>query len=175
MSLTSTDRQLSVPPLDVLEGQGSRALGGGVEDGILHFLFFVSSTLSGSNPHAQLFPSFHQGEMEKGTVELAPPSAGYYSCLFVVWKTSGLWSPVIDLSRLNCLVTQTQFKMETNQSVLHAIRRDDWMVSINLKDVYLQIPIHPDSCQFLSFVEFGVPYQFKVFCCGFSTAPQVFI
>ena len=37
----------------------------------------------------------------KGAVELAPlPSPGFYSRLFVVWKTSGSWHPVIDLSRL---------------------------------------------------------------------------
>ena len=48
------------------------------------------------------------------------------------------------------------------------------MVSIDLKDAYLQIPVHPDSRQFLRFVVFGVPYQFKVPCFGLSTAPQVF-
>ena len=112
--------------------------------------------------------------LEKGTVELALPSLGYYSRLFVVWKTSGLWRPVIDLSRLNCLVIQTRFKMETNQSVLCAIRKDNWMVSNDLKDAYLQISVHPDARQFLRFVAFGVPYQFKALCFGLSTAPQVF-
>ena len=35
----------------------------------------------------------------KGAVELAPLlSPGFYSRLFVVWKTSGSWRPVIDLS-----------------------------------------------------------------------------
>ena len=38
------------------------------------------------------------GLIAKGAVELAPlPSLGFYSRLFVVWKTSGLWRPVIDL------------------------------------------------------------------------------
>ena len=41
------------------------------------------------------------GLVVKGAVELAPlPSPGFYSRLFVVWKTSGSWRPVIDLSRL---------------------------------------------------------------------------
>ena len=39
-----------------------------------------------------------QGEIEalidKGVVELAPLSPGYYSCLFVVQKASGFWGPV---------------------------------------------------------------------------------
>ena len=38
--------------------------------------------------------------ISKGAIELAPlPSPGFYSRLFVVWKTSGSWRPVIDLSQ----------------------------------------------------------------------------
>ena len=48
------------------------------------------------------------------------------------------------------------------------------MVFIDLKDVYLQIPVHPNSRQLLRFVALGVPYQFKALCFGLSTAPQVF-
>ena len=36
--------------------------------------------------------------VERDAVELAPlPSPGFYSRMFVVWKTSGSWRPVIDL------------------------------------------------------------------------------
>ena len=179
MSLASPSRRLSVPLLDILEGRGNRALGGGgVEDGISHPLLFTSSTFYGSTPHAQLPSSIKgkalQGEvlslLKKGAVELAPPSPGYYSHLFLVWKTSGSWRPVIDLSCLNHLVIQTWFKMETNKSVLRVIRRNDWLVSIDLKDAYLQVPVRPVSCQFLRFVAFSVPYQFKALCFGLHSS-----
>ena len=59
------------------------------------------------------------GLVVKGAVELAPlPSPGFYSRLFVVWKTSGSWRPVIDLSHLNRFVDVSPFQMETIQSVL---------------------------------------------------------
>ena len=48
------------------------------------------------------------------------------------------------------------------------------MVSIDLKDMYLQIPVHSDSRCFLRFVVYGQVYQFRGLCFGFSTAPQVF-
>ena len=112
--------------------------------------------------------------IEKGAVELAPSSRGYYSCLFVVWKATGSWRPVIDLSLLNRCVIQTRFKMETSQSVLCMVQSDDWMISIDLKDAYLQVPVHPDSRRFLWFVEDGKVYQFKALCFGLSTALQVF-
>ena len=113
--------------------------------------------------------------LQKGAIELAPlPSLGYYSRLFVVMKASGSWRPVIDLSLLNLKVLKTPFKMDTIQSTLLSVRRRDWMVSIDLKDAYLQVPIHPDSRKYLRFMAFDKVYQFKVICFGLSTAPQVF-
>ena len=115
------------------------------------------------------------GLIAKGAVELVPlPSPGFYSRLFVVWKTSGSWRPVIDLSHLNRFVDVSHFQMETIQSVLLSVRQGDWMASIDLKEAYLQVPVHPASRRFLRFVFRGSVYQFKALCFGLSTAPQVF-
>ena len=116
-----------------------------------------------------------QSLLDEGAIELAPlPSPGFYSRLFVVLKASGAWRPVIDLSLLNLRVQQTSFKMETLQSVLLSVCAGDWMVSLNLKDAYLQVPMHPESRKFLRFMVGGKVYQFKVLCFGLSTAPQAF-
>ena len=116
-----------------------------------------------------------QALIAKGAVELAPlPFPGFYNRLFVVWKTSGSWRPAIDLSTLNRFVDVSHFRMETIQSVLLSVRQGDWMASIDLKEAYLQVPIHPDSRQFLRFVAHGRTYQFTTLCFGLSTAPQVF-
>ena len=115
------------------------------------------------------------GLIAKGAVELAPlPSPGFYSRLFVVWKTSGSWRPVIDLSHLNRFVDVSPFQMETIQSVLLSVRQGDWMASIDLKEAYLQVPVHPASRHFLRFMFRDTVYQFKALCFGLSTAPQVF-
>ena len=116
-----------------------------------------------------------QALIAKSAVELAPlPSLGFYSRLFVVWKTSGSWRPVIDLSTLNLFVDVSHFRMETIQSVLLSVRQGDWMASIDLKEAYLQVPVHPDSRRFLRFVAQSRVYQFSALCFGLSTAPQVF-
>ena len=115
------------------------------------------------------------GLVVKGAVELAPLSSpGFYSRLFIVWKTSGSWRPVIDLSHLNCFVDMSAFQMETIQSVLLSVRQGDWMASIDLKEAYLQVPVHPASRHFLRFMFRDQVYQFKALCFGLSTAPQVF-
>ena len=116
-----------------------------------------------------------QALIAKGAVELTLlPSPGFYSRLFVVWKTSGWWRPVIDLSTLNLFVDVSHFQMETIQSVLLSVRQGDWMASIDLKEAYLQVPVHPESRRFLRFVAHGQVYQFTALCFGLSTAPQVF-
>ena len=89
-------------------------------------------------------------------------------------RLRGGWRPIIDLSTLNLSVDQTPFRMETSQTVLRSVRRNDWMVSIDLKDAYLQIPIHPAARRYLRFTARGRTWQFSVLCFGLSTAPQVF-
>ena len=94
--------------------------------------------------------------LNKGAIELTPlPSPGFYSRLFVVMNASGAWRQVIDFSTLNLRIQQTSFKMETLQSVLLSVRPGDWMVSPDLKDAYLQVPMHPDSRKFLRFMVGG--------------------
>ena len=88
-----------------------------------------------------LFQEF-QDLLHKGAIEPAPPTPGFYSRLFVVQKNSGAWRPIIDLSTLNMYVAESRFHMETPQLVLRSIRRGDWMISVDLLDAYLQIPIH---------------------------------
>ena len=88
--------------------------------------------------------------LSKGALEVVPdPGPGFYSRLFLVEKASGGWRPVIDLSALNEFITQTPFRMETASSVLLSVRRGDFLASIDLKDAYFQIPIHPSFRKWL--------------------------
>ena len=115
-----------------------------------------------------------QNLLRKGAVEPAPQSLGFYSRLFLVKKASGSWRPIIDLSTLNGFITSSRFHMETPRSVLNSIRPGDWMISLDLQDAYLQVPVHHDSRRYLRFVVDGKTFQFRVLCFGLTTAPQVF-
>ena len=115
-----------------------------------------------------------QNLLRKGAVEPAPQSPGFYSRLFLVQKASGSWRPIIDLSTLNDYITSSHFHMETPRSVLSSIRPGDWMISLDLQDAYLQVPVHHDSRRYLRFVVAGKSFQFRVLCFGLTTAPQVF-
>ena len=112
--------------------------------------------------------------VEEEAIEIVPPSPGFYSCLSVTPKVTGGWWPVIDLSCLNGWVELSSFHMETAQSVLQSLRQGDWMVSLDLQDAYLQVPVHPASCPYLRFCVGDTVYQFRALCFGLSLAPQVF-
>ena len=175
-SLLSGDRQLSVPLVARLEGQRVEVLREGYA-----IPFRMPPSLSPTPIVLDSYPPQSvkgraleeeiQALRRKGAVEPAPPTPGFYSRMFVVTKAMGGWRPIIDLFTLNLSVDWTLFRMETSQTVLRSVRRNDWMVSIDLKDAYLQIPVHPAS---LRFTAGGRTWQFRVPCFGLSTAPQVF-
>ena len=109
--------------------------------------------------------------LQKGALEVVDqPGPGIYSCFFF-GEGDGDWRPVLDLSALNGFMT-TKFRMETVGSTT---QKGNWMFSIDLKDAFVQVPIHPDSHLYLRFVLESRVYQFHALCLGLSTAPQVFI
>jgi len=112
---------------------------------------------------------------EKGAIEAAlVPSPGFYSRIFLLPKPSGEWRPIIDLSALNVFIKCPPFKMETAASILRALRRGQWLTSLDLKDAYFHIPIHPSFRHYLRFCHEGVVWQFKALPFGLNTAPLVF-
>ena len=112
--------------------------------------------------------------LSKGAIKPASSGPGFYSRLFVTPKVTGGWRPVIDLSFLNRFVRLSHFHMETAQSVLQSLRSGDWLISLDLQDAYLQVPVHPQSRRFLRFCFGSQVYQFRVLCFGLSSAPLVF-
>ena len=101
-------------------------------------------------------------------------SLGFYSRLFLVPKPGNRWRPVIDLSSPNQFLTVSKFKMETPESIRASLRQGEWVTSIDLSDVYLHLPIHPQSRKFLRFHHQGNSYQFTSLPFGLATAPLVF-
>lgn len=85
--------------------------------------------------------------MEKGAVEVVKdPSPGLYSSVILVPKVTGNWKPLIDLSTLDLFIRKTRFKMETPHTVLAAVRKNDFMLTIDLKDASrFQSTNHPRS------------------------------
>lgn len=108
-----------------------------------------------------IFPSFH----EEGQ---------FISTIFIVPKPNGKFRPVINLKYLNYFVTYEHFKQETFSVVLELIQKNDFFTSIDLKDAYFSIPVHPSFQKYLKFSWQGQLYKFVCICFGLASAPRVF-
>ena len=64
--------------------------------------------------------------------------------------------------------------MESLAVILNAPIRNTWAASIDLKDAYLHIPIHPADWKWLRFKLGHQTYEFRCLPFGLSTAPRVF-
>ena len=101
-------------------------------------------------------------------------SPGFYSRLFFVQKKTGGHRPVIDLSTLNTFLLIPKFKMETIHSIRQSLQTGSWTYSVDLKDAYFHVPIHPASRKYLRFTVGDGSYQFTALPFGLSTAPYIF-
>ena len=69
---------------------------------------------------------------------------------------------------------QTEFKMETPETIRTSLQQGEWVTSIDFKDAYFHIPIQEQSRKYLRFHVQGQTYQFKVLHFGLSTTPLQF-
>ena len=98
----------------------------------------------------------------------------WYSLVFLVPKKSGGWRPVFDLSQLNQFLVIPKFRMESALTIMKSLAMGDWVVSIDVKDAYLHVPIHPEYQKYLHLAFRGKVYKFTVLPFGVATAPYVF-
>ena len=113
--------------------------------------------------------------LDKGAVEKVPnPGAGHYSRLFLRPKATGGWRPILDLSMLNEHIVTPKFHQETVESIRRSLKKDHWTFSIDLKDAFFQVPVHPKSRKFLRFLFNEEVYQYRVLPFGMAPSPYVF-
>ena len=95
----------------------------------------------------------------KGAIEPASLTPGFYSCLFLTTKATGEWRPIIDLSSLNVFVHCPSFTMETPRSIFGALQQGQWLTSLDMKDAYFHIGINPADRRYLRFCHKGTAWK----------------
>ena len=98
----------------------------------------------------------------------------FVSPIFTTPKKDGNIRLILNLKKLNESVGNYHFKMDNIHTALKLITRDCWMASLDLKDAYYSVPIHPDSQKFLKFSYKGTLLKFTVFPNGLSSCPRNF-
>ena len=114
------------------------------------------------------------GAAEQGSDRASSTLPGLLQPIVPCPQGNGGWRPIIDLSSLNVFVHCPSFTMETPRSILRALQQGQWLTSLDLKDAYFHIGIHPADRRYLRFCHNGTSWQFTVLPFGLSTSPRVF-
>ncbi|XP_037832808.1 uncharacterized protein LOC108247140 [Kryptolebias marmoratus] len=115
--------------------------------------------------------------LSKGAIRplcLEEEKRGFYSPYFLVPKRTGGFRPILDLRQLNKFLKVLPFRMLQLRALFQAIRDGDWFTTVDLRDAYFHIPIHPDHRCFLRFAFQGVAYEYSVLPFGLSLSPRTF-
>ncbi|XP_031333996.1 uncharacterized protein LOC116164009 [Photinus pyralis] len=96
------------------------------------------------------------------------------SNIFLADKPDGGKRFILNLKYLNTFLESPHFKMEDIRTALRLIKKDCWFTSIDIKDAYFHIRIHPNSRKFVRFEFDRQLYEFTCLPFGLSPAPYVF-
>jgi hypothetical protein len=98
----------------------------------------------------------------------------FYSSMLVIPKKNGGIRPVFNLKKLNQYLEAPLFMMETIREVSQMIRPNDYLVSIDLSDIFLHVALHPDSRRFLWLKWKNQVYQYCTTPFDLASSPFVF-
>ena len=98
----------------------------------------------------------------------------FISPIFLLPKKDGTYRMILNLKRFNQYVAYHHFKMDTLDTVIKLMKPGCYMASIDLRDAYYTVAIHPDHQKYLKFVANGVFYQYTCLPNGLASAPQIF-
>jgi hypothetical protein len=116
-----------------------------------------------------------QAELNDGTVvEVRREQCKFLSPTFLVPKKGNEWRKVIDCRRINHHIQDITFQMEDHRTAAQVIERNQYAVSVDIKEAYHHIPVSQDLRQYLSFAYAGKFYQYRGMPFGVKHAPRVF-
>lgn len=113
--------------------------------------------------------------LSKGVIQYSSHEQGeFISTIFLRPKPDGSFRMILNLKQFNQSVEYHHFKMDTLETVVKLVKPGCYMASVDLKDAYYTVPIHPDHQKFLKFEFKGQLYKYACLPNGLSSAPRIF-
>ena len=81
---------------------------------------------------------------------------------------------ILNLKQFNTDVTFCHFKMESIKEVIDIVIPNVYMASIDLKDAFYPIPIHPEHHKYLKFFVLSKIYQYTCMSIDYGPAMHIF-
>jgi hypothetical protein len=99
----------------------------------------------------------------------------FISTVFLREKKNGYFRLIIlNLKDFNKFVKHYHFKMDNIETCICLMKPKCFMASIDLRDAYFSVPIHPTHQKMLKFLWRGKLYQFTCLAQGLASAPRIF-
>ena len=128
-----------------------------------------------SREHKEKVDNEIKSLLRKGVIVESEHEGGeFISAVFSVPKSDGNVRLILNLKEFNRYVICVHFKMETIHSILKLVTPRCWMASINLKDAYYGVKIHPSHQKFLKFKYNDVLYNYTAYANGLGSCPCKF-
>ena len=114
--------------------------------------------------------------LSKNVIEVATDDneQEFISNIFLRPKKDGSHRVILNLKLFNENVEKKHFKMQSLFSAIELMTENCYMASIDWKDAYYSLPIHPRDRRFLRFYWNGIKYQYGVLPNGLASGPGDF-
>ena len=107
-------------------------------------------------------------------VPAAQETEEFISTIFLRPKKDGTHRTILNLKACNEFIVYHHFKMDTLEAAVNMMRPGCFMASVDLKDAYYTVPIHPSHQKYLKFWFDGVFYKYTCLPNGLASAPRIF-
>ena len=133
-------------------------------------------------PRCKLFfqkttPSLMQYQQELTNMKVIQParSLKFQGRLFQVAKRDSTEKrTILDLSTLNEYIKCPTFKMTTTSDVRNSLQIGDYTTSVDIRDAFHHVPVHPIFSKFLGFILNRKKFIFRGMPNGLCIGPRVF-
>ena len=105
------------------------------------------------------------------TIYKVDPQPCFLSRIFVFPKVPTGWRLILDASFLSEYIVIPSVKMSNHASLKQALSPPVWLVSQDLKDAYLHVPIRHNLHKFLALSCWRKLFFFRALPFGLATAP----
>ena len=108
---------------------------------------------------------------------IAPSHQGnclWISPIFTTTNKDGTSRLILNLKKLNLLITHIPFKMESIKDVIHMIKQAVWMASVDLHHAYYSVQVHRSHSPYFSFLWQDKYYHYLRLPNEYAQAPLIF-
>ena len=89
-------------------------------------------------------------------------------------KAEGKWRPIVNVKWLNRFLLKIKFKMTKLADIRKWLQPGFYCASIDLKDAYYSVGLHPSAWRFIRFRWRNILYEYRTLMFGLTSSPRIF-